>query len=142
MIDHGSDEPLWRVGAMGADGLGLEVDAERGTLLRVESRFQRQPFRYCPRSWRSPLTAACRETFVFTPPPGEQQVRSIDEQFGGVRRDFGRSAAVALAPFVVLDPGASTASWETQIAFVAAQIDRRPHRTSFCTIAPPTERTA
>jgi hypothetical protein len=113
---YGFDEPLWRLGAMGADELGLEVDAERGMLLRMESRFEQRPFAVSEVLEISFDEEFPDDTFVFSPPPGEE-VRSIAEQFG-VRRDLTIEQAVALAPF-----------------------DRRSHRTCFCTTAPPTERT-
>jgi hypothetical protein len=120
---HGSDEPLWRLGAIGADELGLEVDADRGTLLRVESRFEQQPFAVSEVVEISFDEQFPDDTFVFTPPPGED-VRSIAEEFG-VRRDLTIEQAVALAPFVVWIPARVPAGWETQIAFAAAQ-DRPP----------------
>jgi hypothetical protein len=40
----GDDGPLGRLGAIGADELRLDVDAERGALLRIESRLGQQPF--------------------------------------------------------------------------------------------------
>jgi hypothetical protein len=123
VIDHGSDEPLWRLGAVGADELGLEVDAERGTLLGVESRFQQQPFAISEVLEISFDEEFPEDTFVFTPPPGEQ-VRSITEEFG-VRRDMTIEQAVTLAPFIVWIPARLPANWETQIAFAAAQ-DRPP----------------
>ena len=124
VIDHGSDEPLWRLGAIGADELGLEVDAERGTLLRVESRHEQQPFAVSEVLEISFDEQFPEDTFVFTPPPGEH-VRSIAEQFGEVRRDLTIEQAVALAPFVVWIPARLPADWETHIAFAAAQ-DRPP----------------
>ena len=122
--DHGSDEPLWRLGGMGADELRLEVDAERGTLLRVESSYGQQPFAVSEVLEISFDEEFPGDTFVFTAPPGEE-VRSIAEQFGGVRRDLTIEQVVALAPFVVWIPARLPANWETQIAFAAAQ-DRPP----------------
>lgn len=117
------DGALWRLGAVGADELCLEVDAERGSLLWIEARFQGQPFA------RSEVLEVAfderfpEDTFEFTPPPGEE-VRSIAEQFQ-VRRDLTIEQAVALAPFTVWIPARIPADWETEIGFAAAQ-DRPP----------------
>jgi hypothetical protein len=115
--------PLWRLGAMGADELLLDVDAERGMLLRTECRFERQPM-----SVTEVVEVAFDEqipesTFVFTPPSGEE-VRSVTER-SMVRRDLTIEQAVALAPFTVWIPARLPAGWETEIGFAAGR-DRPP----------------
>jgi hypothetical protein len=122
-LAEGEAWPLFRLGADGADELLLDVDAERGALLRIEARFHGQPL------FASEVTEiAFDETFTddvfeFTPPPGEQ-VRSITDQFA-IERDLTVEEAVARAPFTVWIPSRVPAEWETRIAF-AAENDRPP----------------
>jgi hypothetical protein len=123
VLADGYDAPLWRLGAMGADDLRLDVDAERGTLLRIESRFEQQPFAISEILEIAFDEQFPEDTFVFTPPPGEE-VRSIAAQFP-VRRDLTIEQAVALAPFTVWIPARVPAGWETEIGFAAEQ-DRPP----------------
>jgi hypothetical protein len=92
-------------------------------LLRVESRFEQQQLAVSEVLEIAFDEQFPEETFVFTPPPGEE-VRSIAEQ-STVRRDLTIEQAVALAPFVVWIPARLPAGWETQIAFAAAR-DRPP----------------
>jgi outer membrane lipoprotein-sorting protein len=119
----GEDGPLMRLGALGADELLLDVDAERGALLRIESRFAGQPFAI------SEVTEAAfdeelpDDTFVFRPPPGEE-VRSIAEQ-SAIEPGLTIEQAVARAPFTVWIPERVPAGWEAEIAF-AAPMDRPP----------------
>jgi hypothetical protein len=61
------------------------------------------------------------DTFMFTPPPGEQ-VRSIKDQFA-VQHGLTIEQAVARAPFTVWIPARVPSGWETEIAF-AAENDR------------------
>jgi hypothetical protein len=115
------DWPLARLGAVGADELLLDVDAERGALLRIEARFDGRPY-----SISEVAEVVFDETFqddlfVFTPPPGEE-VRSIADQFP-VERNLTIEEAVARAPFSVWIPSRLPAGWETEIAF-AAENDR------------------
>jgi outer membrane lipoprotein-sorting protein len=117
------DAALWRLGAMGADELRLEIDGERGTLLRIEARFEQQPFAISEVLEIAFDEQFSDDTFVFTPPPGEE-VRSIAEQFP-VRRDLTIEQAVALAPFTVWIPARLPTGWETEIGFAAEQ-DRPP----------------
>jgi hypothetical protein len=138
-LAEGEAWPLFRLGADGADELLLDVDAERGALLRIEARFHGQPL------FASEVTEiAFDETFTddvfeFTPPPGEQ-VRSITDQFA-IERDLTVEEAVARAPFTVWIPSRVPAEWETRIAF-AAENDRPPMAPpSTCTIARRTART-
>jgi hypothetical protein len=103
----------------GADELLLDVDAERGTLLRIESRFEREPI-VLSEVVEIPFDEAFDEdTFVFTPPAGEA-VRSIVDLLP-VRRDLTIEQAVALAPFTVWIPARLRADWQTQIGFAAEQ---------------------
>lgn len=107
------DAPLWRLGAMGADELQLDVDAERGTLLRVESRFEHQPLaisEFAEVAFDEPLAD---ELFVFTPAPGVE-VRDIAAR-SAILRDLTIEEAVALAPFTVWIPARLPSGWETDI---------------------------
>jgi hypothetical protein len=123
-VGEGADDvALWSLGGMGADELRLDVDAERGALLWIESRFEGQPF-----AASEVLEIAFDEqfpedTFVFTPPPGEE-VRSTAARFP-LRHDLTIEQAVALAPFTVWIPARLPAGWETMIRFAAEQ-DRPP----------------
>jgi hypothetical protein len=117
----GNDWPLARLGGTGADELLLDVDAERGALLRIEARWEGRPF-----SISEVVEVAFDETFPndlfeFAPPPGEE-VRSIADQFP-VERNLTIEQAVARAPFTVWIPSRLPAGWEIEIAF-AAENDR------------------
>jgi hypothetical protein len=107
---------LTRLGAAGADDLLVDVDAERGVLLRVEARLGGEPF-----SIIEVLEIAFDEsfpddTFVFTPPPGVE-VRSVLKL-----RDLSLEEAVAAAPFAFWLPAED---WEPTVAY--AQTDDEPH---------------
>jgi outer membrane lipoprotein-sorting protein len=122
-LAEGDDWPLMRLGAFGADELLLDVDAERGALLRIESRFEGQPLVVSEVTGIAFDEAFADDVFVFTPPPGEQ-VRSIADQFP-VQRGLTIEQAVARAPFSLWIPARLPAGWETEIAF-AAENDRPP----------------
>jgi hypothetical protein len=122
-LADGYEGPLIRVGAFGADELRLDVDAERGVLLRVEARFEQRPFAISEVLEIAFDERFPEDTFVFTPPPGEE-LRSISAQ-PAVRRDLTIEQAVALAPFAVWIPGRMPAGWEADISFAAEQ-DRPP----------------
>jgi hypothetical protein len=107
---------LMRLGAAGADDLLLDVDAERGVLLRVEARLGKAPF-----SVVEALEIAFDETFpddtfVFDPPAGVE--------VGSVRRNRHVSLedAVAAAPFAFWLPAED---WEPTVAY--AQLEDEPH---------------
>jgi hypothetical protein len=122
-LPQGDDWPLMRLGAHGADELRLDVDAERGALLRLEARLEGRPFVIS-----EVVEIAFDETFadnvfVFTRPPGEE-VRSIADEFR-IQRDLTVEQAAARAPFTVWIPSRLPAGWETAIAF-AAENDRPP----------------
>jgi hypothetical protein len=95
----------WRllaVGATGADQLLADLDAERGTVLRIESRFRGRPcsileVQAIAYDERFPET-----TFVFTPPRGEG-IRETP-QAARIRRGLTVAEAVTLAPFSVWLP--------------------------------------
>jgi hypothetical protein len=111
-------------GAHGADELLLDVDAERGTLLRVESRFEGEPImlsEVVEIAFDEPFG---EDVFVFTPPAG-QAVRSVLD-LEPVRHDLTIEQAVALAPFAVWIPARLPAGWETRIGFAAGQEDKPP----------------
>jgi hypothetical protein len=113
------DFALGRLGFHGADELLLDVDSERGSLLRIECRFDGQPF------WISEVEEIAfdeelpDETFTFTPPPGEE-IRSTADQLP-VWRQLTIEQAVKFAPFTVWIPARLPADWETVIGFAAEQ---------------------
>jgi outer membrane lipoprotein-sorting protein len=117
------DAPLMRLGAVGADELLLEVDAERGALLRIESRFEREPIALSEVVEIAFDEVFDEETFVFTPPAGEA-IRSIADLVP-VRHDLTIEQAVARAPFTVWIAERVPAGWAAQIGFAAEQ-DRPP----------------
>lgn len=119
----GEDGPLMRLGALGADELLLDVDAERGALLRIESRFEGGTLAIFEVLEIAFDEAFGDETFVFTPPPGEE-VRSVDQQ-SMIQPGLTIEQAVARAPFTVWIPARVPAGWEAGIAFAAA-MDRPP----------------
>ena len=125
---------------MGADELRLEVDAERGALLRIESRFEGHPFTLSEALEIAFDEQLPEDTFVFTPPPGEE-VRSVAARFP-VQHDLTIEQAVALAPFTVWIPARMPADWEARSALRPSTTGRRSHRTSSSTTTPRTERTA
>jgi hypothetical protein len=89
-LSAGNDGPLARLGATGADELLLDVDAERGTLLRTESRFEREPIALSEVVEIAFDEAFGADTFVFRSPAGEA-IRSIVDllpvrlELGGTR---------------------------------------------------------
>jgi outer membrane lipoprotein-sorting protein len=119
----GNDAPLMRLGAGGADELLLEVDAERGALLRIESRFEREPIALSEVVEIAFDEAFADDTFVFTPPPGEA-VRPVADLLP-VRHELTIEQAVAVAPFTIWIPARLPGDWETQIGFAVGQ-DRPP----------------
>ena len=115
------DWSLGRLGAMGADELVLHVDAERGTLLRIESRHAGEPY-----SVREVLEIAfgedfAEETFELQRPKGEP-VRSVRDR-SKVHHDIPIDRAVALAPFPVWIVRRVPADWEVDIAFAEGDDD-------------------
>ena len=122
-VVDGDDWPLMRLGVMGADELLVDVDAERGALLRIEGRLEGQPLTVAEVTEIAFDETFGDDVFQFTPPPGEP-VRSIADQFA-VQRDLTIEQAVALAPFTVWIPARLPGGWETEIAFAAAS-DRPP----------------
>ena len=118
------DEPLARLGVLGADELRLDVDAERGTLLRVEARAEGRPFVISEVLEIAFDEVFPEETFVFTPPPGEQLRPAPDRV--APRRDLTIESAVALAPFTVWIPAGVPPRWQLEIVF-APESERPPH---------------
>jgi hypothetical protein len=119
----GDDLSLFRLGAVGADELLLDVDAERGVLLRIETRLDGRPLLVSEVAEVAFDEALADDVFEFRPPPGEE-VRSISDRFS-VEHDLTIEQAVARAPFTVWIPSRVPAGWETEIAF-AAETDRPP----------------
>jgi outer membrane lipoprotein-sorting protein len=94
----------------GADEYELEVDTERGTILRCEAR--RSGLAFLLREARSihfdePIPP---ERFVFEPPAGET-LRTVAEAFGRTSPFTTLGAAVAEMPFTVLVPEAVPEDW-------------------------------
>jgi hypothetical protein len=116
--DH-AEWPLMRIGAMGADGLLVDVDAERGVLLRVECRLGDRPFAVSEIVDVAFDEEIPDDVFVFTPPPGER-VRSIDEQFD-VRHDLTIEQAAAMAAFPLWITPRLPRDWQLEISFAAEQ---------------------
>jgi outer membrane lipoprotein-sorting protein len=118
-VGDGNNWPLARLGAMGADEILLEIDAERGALLRIESRLEGQPYAISEVLEVAFDEAFADDVFVFTPPPGEE-VRSLDDDFG-IFRDLTIEQAVARAPFTVWIASQLPAGWATEITFAPAR---------------------
>jgi outer membrane lipoprotein-sorting protein len=114
---------LGQLGLHAADELLLDVDSERGALLRVECRFEGRPFSIAEVEDVAFDEQFPDETFTFTPPPGEE-IRSTAADTG-VWRGITIERAVALAPFTVWIPARLPADWETKIG-VGAEQERPP----------------
>ena len=114
----GDDMPLLRLGAGGADELWLDVDEQRGALLRVEGRLAGEPFNIWEVTEIAFDETFADDVFEFTPPPGEP-IRSFKDEFG-LERDLTIEQAVARASFTVWIPSRVPAGWVTAIAFAAA----------------------
>lgn len=110
---------LGQLGLDAADELLLDVDSERGALLRVECRYAGEPFSIAEVEQIAFDEDFAEETFTFTPPPGEE-IRSTAAD-SGVWRGITIERAVALAPFTVWIPARLPAEWETKIGFGAEQ---------------------
>jgi outer membrane lipoprotein-sorting protein len=115
----GNDGALIRLGAAGADELLLDVDAERGTPLRIESRFAGEPMALSEVVEIAFDEEFGDDIFVFTPPPGEP-VRSVLDLLP-VRHGLTIEQAVALAPFTVWIPARLPAGWESEIGFAGEE---------------------
>jgi hypothetical protein len=116
-------DPAGLIGSLDFGEISSGRRAGRNTLLRIEARFQQQPFAISEVLEIAFDEQFDEDTFVFTPPPGEE-IRSFAEQFP-VRRDLTIEEAVALAPFTVWIPARLPAGWESEIGFAAEQ-DRPP----------------
>ncbi len=112
----GERQDFMRYGT-GADELLLDIDAERGVVLRVECRLDGEPYAITEALEVAFDETFPEDTFVFTPPPGEK-VRSIVEE-PHVRPFLSIEQAVALAPFTVWIPSRVPRDWESNIAFAA-----------------------
>src|SRR5262249_2349226 len=92
---------------------GLEVDAERGVILRVEARREGAPF-----SLLEVTDVAFDETFdpdlfVFTPPAGEDlQPINVRDRF---RPNIALHEAAEEVPFTVYVPSRVPADWQLQV---------------------------
>jgi outer membrane lipoprotein-sorting protein len=93
---------------MGADEIQLAVDGERGVLLRVEARFEREPFRLLEVTDVAFDETLPPETFVFVPPPGEE-VKTFEEAY---RFEYVQVEELAArASFTVWVPSGLDARW-------------------------------
>jgi hypothetical protein len=118
---RGPDIALFLLGASGADDVLLEVDAERGILLRVELRIGGEPF----------LVREVREiafgeafpdgTFVLELPEGA----SARPRTSPFEHDVTLERAVALAPFTLWIVPRVPRDWEVDI-HVAKAMERPP----------------
>ncbi|HEX4670738.1 MAG TPA: hypothetical protein VH279_00650 [Solirubrobacteraceae bacterium] len=117
------DSALMRLSAFAADELLLDVDTERGALLRIETRFEGQPIEVSEVTEIAFDEAFADDVFVFTPPPGEE-IRSVTDRHR-VQHGLTIEQAVARASFTVWIPSRLPAGWETEIFFVAEN-DRPP----------------
>jgi outer membrane lipoprotein-sorting protein len=111
------DFALMPFGALGGDELLLDVDAERGALLRVEVRGQGRSLAVTEVTEIAFDEVFADDVFVFTPPPGEE-IRSVTDR-SSVHRGLTIEQAVARAEFTVWIPARLPAGWETEIFFVA-----------------------
>jgi hypothetical protein len=116
--DDGALDDDW-IGGLHHDEVLLDVDGERGVLLRVESRISGvvdEVAEVMSVTFDEPIP---EETFVFTPPAGER-VQST--------REFGRTTnieleeAVALASFPVWIAPAIPPGWELMVDFRPGQL--------------------
>jgi hypothetical protein len=101
-LDQDHDD--WDLHGLGG-GAGeylLEVDAERGTLLRIEARFRDQPFLIGEVVDIGFDEDFPPQTFVLQPPDGEE-IRSVGEDFApGLDRTIEEAAAEAPFPVFIL----------------------------------------
>ncbi len=91
------------LGVSGADDVLLDVDAARGTLLRVEAQLGGEPFSIVEVVEIAFDESFPEETFEFTPPPGVPVRSTLDHM--PVRFGLTVEQAAAAAPFVVWVPG-------------------------------------
>jgi outer membrane lipoprotein-sorting protein len=111
--DHHLSFGLHALGS-GAQEYLLEVDAERGALLRVEARIGGEPFQVLEAvelAFDEPLPAGI---FEFEPPAGES-VRSVSEVHRGL--DVSVREAAERAPFSVFVLPEVPAAWELRATF-------------------------
>jgi hypothetical protein len=118
-VPRPSDDPervVWTLGIGGADEYELDLDAERGALLRVEARAGGAPFLVHEVTEIAFGERFDPAVFELEPPPGER--------FRGVRDDFPRTMrhlpierVAALAPFTVWTPARVPPDWELEATF-------------------------
>jgi hypothetical protein len=98
-----------------ADEFHLQVDAERGVILRLESRVDGETHRVHELTrvvFDEPMP---EETFVFQPPKGET-IRSTAELMAPPRA-VSLEEAVRQAPFIVLAPERLPEGWRLQVRY-------------------------
>ncbi|MET0684954.1 MAG: hypothetical protein ABW060_06535 [Solirubrobacteraceae bacterium] len=117
----GPDTALFMLGASDADDVVLDVDAERGVLLRVECRIGGEP--YLVREVREIAydEELADSTFELEFPEGVH-ARAIEREF---EHDVTLERAVALAPFAVWIAPRVPRDWAVDITFVKA-MERPP----------------
>ena len=93
---------------LGADEIVLDVDAERGVLLRVEARYDGDTFRVLEVTEARFDEELGPDAFVFVPPPGEE-VKTFEEAY---RFDYlPLEELAARASFTVWVPSGLDARW-------------------------------
>lgn len=104
----------------GAEEYELLVDAERGVLLRREARIGGEPF-----SVNEVLEIAFDEdfparTFEFEPAPGED-IRSLEEVFGGFETEHDLTGAALKASFPVWIASGLGSGWHLNVTYLPAR---------------------
>jgi outer membrane lipoprotein-sorting protein len=107
---------------MGAEEYAIEVDAERGVLLRVEARFGQAPMLVREALEIGFDTPIDPELFVFRSPDGEEPSRTDHQR--GFRPDVPLHEAVAAVPFGVWIVSEPPADWQLRVNLFAGS--KRP----------------
>ncbi len=116
---------LHRLGAEAREYL-LALDAERGVILRLEARHEGEPFFLAEALEVAFDEAFDDETFVFTPPAGEE-LRPVEIGDPGLNLSFDEAAARASCP--VFLPARVPSDWRLSVTFVEAR--ERPPSPSY-----------
>jgi outer membrane lipoprotein-sorting protein len=109
--DDGALMVVHRVGA-GADGVELDVDAERGTLLRLTALLDGEPFHSFEVTELAFDEAFPPETFVYAPEPGEDP----PERWRPERLRLDEAAQ--RAPFTLLAPARVPEGWRLHVTWM------------------------
>jgi hypothetical protein len=113
----------WDIEALGegADEYELEIDAERGVLLRLEARRDGLPFSIVEAEqieFDEPIAA---ELFTYQPPGGEAP-RTVEEAYGRNEFDLPIDQAARRAPFRLFIPAVVPDEWRLTVTFVDASM--------------------